>query len=370
MITQKCLAELKENCTKENVSFSRIKVAYVGEGEVISGFNQSFLTLPDEEQFKYAAMARQVFSAKPEEKMLELEAVGANISPFEHLADAGLKAEILDNEFEVGGLLESITKNYLTVGRYAIILIEDNYDIIKVNSADETLDESEETYHYLMCMICPVKLTDPGLECSDEGIRLRKRDWVIGKPEVAMVYPAFEDRSTDVDHIMYYVSNPKDTHTEVMTEILNTEIKRTIAQHTSSLNDMLTRTLSAGYSLPEVDTIIDGVHQKLEALVGDEIIETPITKQVHLESEILKEMLLRLEVGEHTSQIIASEFQRFNGIDNRALLYLDRKRAERYKATLSHKRQRDLLNRSKNALDAAGQKDLADEIETYMERTR
>lgn len=363
MITQKCLLELKANCKNDTVNFSRIRVAYVGEQEIISTLDQSFLTLPDEEQFKYAAMARQVFSGRPEERVLELDAVGADVSPLEHLADVGLN----DDE-AVQRVFNSIIETYFNPARYAIILLEDSYDVVKVNSAGEALDESEETYHYVMCIICPVKLSEPGIECKETGITLRQRDWVIGKPDIAMVYPAFEDRSTDVDHIMYYAGKTKDIHTELMFDFLNTEAKYTKAMYTKKLDDLLTLKLANVHDLPTVETLIDGVHYKLEAYVGDEHIEQ-INWKV-LTEDILYEILTRLGVQDSIAMRIKEEFKSLEFAQGRALLYLDKKRASKYKAYMAHKHSRDLLNRSKNALDAAGEMDLASEINTYMERTR
>lgn len=363
MLEQKCLSELKNTCKKDNVNFSRIRVAYIGEQNILSTLDQKFLTLPDEEQFKYAAMASQVFSGKPEERVLELDAVGADISPLEHLADVGLE----DDE-AVQAVFESIIETYYSIGRYAIILLEDSYDVMKVNSAGEELDESEETYHYVMCIICPVKLSEPGIECNETGIALRQRDWVIAKPDIAMIYPAFEYRSTDNDHIMYYTGKPKDIHTELMQDFLKTDAKYTKAMHTKMLDDFLTLKLANAHDLPTVETLIDGVHYKLEAYVGTEKIEEVVWKL--LTSDILQEILTRLGVSESLVTKIKSQFETLNINQSRALLCLDKKRASKYKAYLSHKRSRDLLDRSKDALDAAGQLDLANEIETYMERTR
>jgi len=363
MITQKCLLELKANCKNDTVNFSRIRVAYVGEQEIISTLDQSFLTLPDEEQFKYAAMARQVFSGRPEERVLELDAAGADVSPLEHLADVGLN----DDE-AVTRVFKEIIETYFNPARYAIILLEDSYDVVKVNSAGEALDESEETYRYVMCIICPVKLSEPGIECKETGITLRQRDWVMGKPDIAMVYPAFEDRSTDVDHIMYYAGKSKDIHTELMEGFLNTDAKYTKAMHTKLLDDFLTLKLANVNDLPTTKTLVDGVHYKLEAYVGDEHIEQ-INWKV-LTADILHEILIGLGVQDSVAVKIKREFENRDINDSRALLCLDKKRASKYKAYIAHKRSRDLLDRSKNALDAAGQMDLASEINTYMERTR
>lgn len=68
------------------------------------------------------------------------------------------------------------------------------------------LDESEEVYEYLLCAICPVSLAKPALGYLEDENRIgaRIRDWIVGAPDLGFVFPAFTDRSTDINSVMYY----------------------------------------------------------------------------------------------------------------------------------------------------------------------
>lgn len=361
MLSQKCLNELKFNCKNENVSFSKIRGCYVSEKQIISKLNSTFLALPEDEQYKYAAVARQIFSAKPEEKILELPA--SKESPLKELYDTGLS-----DDAAVERAYEAIIDVFHDgPERYLILLMEDFYDVRKVNTAGEDLDESEETYHYITCAICPVELSKPGIECLPTGICLRRRDWVMGKPKIGMIYPAFIDRSADEGAYMYYVSKPKETHRELMINFLNAEPRTTIAQKIDQLEHVINSVLINTNSLNSLEHILDGVHEMINNLVGDEPAEENCG--VLLKPEDIEDMLLRLGVGDSDSRKVSNAFREQIELDM-AKLFLDPKRAAKYRAYVSHQRSRDLLDRSKNALGAAGQKDLASEIETYMERTR
>jgi hypothetical protein len=361
MLSQKCLNELKNNCKNEIVSFSMIRGAYISEGQIISNLNSKFLVLPEDEQYKYAAVARTIFTAKPEEKILEIPS--SQDSPLKRLYNTGLTDDAaVEETYEA--IIESFTNE---PDRYLILLMEDFYDVKKVNTAGEDLDESENTYHYIICAICPVELSKPGIECLPTGICLRRRDWIMAKPKIGIVYPAFINREPDEGSYMYYAAKPKETHRELMINFLNAEPRTTITQKIDSLEHVISSVLINSNNLNSLERITDGVHEMINVLVGDEPSEENCG--VLLKPEDMEDILLRLGVRDSDARKVANVFRDQIEIDM-AKLFLDPKRAARYRAYASHQRSRDLLDRSKSALDAAGQKDLADEIENYMERTR
>lgn len=70
---------------------------------------------------------------------------------------------------------------------------------------------SDEVYEHILCCICPVSLSKPGLSIKPEEKKIedRIRDWVIEKPLNAMLYPAFNDRSEDIHSLLYFSKNVK-----------------------------------------------------------------------------------------------------------------------------------------------------------------
>lgn len=73
------------------------------------------------------------------------------------LRDSRLTDDVLLEEF-----YEKIIKNYAYGENYYIILIHAAYDIPKkAEDGMEMFDASDDTYEYLMCSICPVKLDKP-----------------------------------------------------------------------------------------------------------------------------------------------------------------------------------------------------------------
>ena len=104
------------------------------------------------------------------------------------LRDAELQDEaLLDTYYDL------IIDTYDHPGNYLILLYFDTYDVMTRTSDNNNLDESEEVFRYLICAICPVELSKPGLGYREDEKRIgpRIRDWVVGVPDTGFLFPAF-----------------------------------------------------------------------------------------------------------------------------------------------------------------------------------
>ena len=75
----------------------------------------------------------------------------------------GLRESRLKNDDLMDTFYDMIIDSYDYVGNYLILIFHDAYDVMTKTSDNDKLDESEEVYEYLLCAICPVNLTKPGL---------------------------------------------------------------------------------------------------------------------------------------------------------------------------------------------------------------
>ena len=87
----------------------------------------------------------------------------------------------------------------------------------------------------------PVSLEKPGLEYNEEenAITPINRDWIVGNPNVAFIYPAFIDRSADRDRVMYYTKDAICTHKEIMKDILNCKVEYTHSEILKELEETI-----------------------------------------------------------------------------------------------------------------------------------
>ena len=219
-MNKKDILELKRRFKKDACTFTRLCGCYVdADRNKVTTFGETFLNLEDEEFYKYLEIAKKVMSGTIGNNILELEFPTAEEAPGGRQQFLmGLRESALKNDDLMDTFYDLVIENYSYVGNYLILVFHDAYDVMTKTSDNNKLDESEEVYEYLLCAICPVTLTKPGLGYREDENRIgpRIRDWVVGAPDTGFVFPAFTDRSTDIHSVMFYTRDTKTPHTEFM----------------------------------------------------------------------------------------------------------------------------------------------------------
>lgn len=228
---KKDIAELKKRLKKDECTFTKLCGCYVNsEKNIILHIKETFLNLDDEEFFKYLEIAKKVLSGTIGNNLLELDfpLEGEDIDSTRQSLIA-LKKSALKDDSLLESFYKSVIDNYDYEGNYLILVFHDAYDVMKKTSDNSKLDESEEVYEYILCAVCPVELSKPGLGYLKDENRIGSlmRDWVVGKPDIGFVFPAFTDRSSNFDSVIYYTKNPKDPHEEFMEGALSCPSKQT-----------------------------------------------------------------------------------------------------------------------------------------------
>ena len=270
-MNKKEILELKRRFRKEEASFSRLVGCYVdGNKNKICKFGGKFLNLEEEEFYKYLEIANKALSGTLGNNLLELsfplqeEEVGGRQQILMALRDSKLEDEnLLDTYYDL------IIDTYDEVGNYLILLYYDSYDVMTRTSDNDDLDESEEVYNYLICAICPVALSKPGLGYleSEGRIGSRIRDWVVGAPDTAFLFPAFTDRSTEIHATLFYTKNTKEPHSEFMANGLGCGIERTATEQKMAFHSIVRNVLGAEDEHTE-DILMD-IQQNLSDMIEE-----------------------------------------------------------------------------------------------------
>ncbi|NLY46712.1 MAG: DUF4317 domain-containing protein [Tissierella sp.] len=228
---KKDILELKKRFKKDQCTFTRICGCFVNsEKNIILEIKETFLNLDEDDYFKYLEIAKKTLSGTVGNNILELNfpSSGETLDT-KQLSLIELKKSKLKDDDLLDDFYKSIIDNYIFDGNYLILIFHDVYDIITKTTDNFKVDESEEVFEYVLCAICPVSLSAPGLSYYEEEntIKSRMRDWIVDAPINGFVYPAFIDRSPDVNSIMYYTKNPRDIHPELMEDALGCFPKET-----------------------------------------------------------------------------------------------------------------------------------------------
>lgn len=269
MIKQE-INEIKKLFTQNNCSITRICGCYVdGEKEKKADFKQAFLALPEEEMFKYFEILRKNLSGTLGKNLLNLdfplktEAEGGTQEFLLKLRDSKLKDDALLEEF-----YDKIIESYEYVGNFLILLIHDVYDVPgKTSDGIEMDDASDEIYEYIMACICPVNLSKPGLSynASENTFQNRIRDWVVGMPEAGFLFPAFNDRGTDLHSILYYTKDADELKDGFVEALLGCPLPLPAGSQKESFQSLIEETLAETCSIEAVINI----HERLNEIIEE-----------------------------------------------------------------------------------------------------
>lgn len=259
--------ELTKRFKKDNATFTRICGCYVdcNKNKIVT-YGSKFLTLDDEEFYKYLEIAKKSLSGKIGNNLLELsfpedeERIGNRQHMLMALRDCDLEDKNLVDRY-----FDHIIDTYDNTGNYLILLYADTYDVVKKTNDNMKIDESEEVYKYIICSICPVTLSKPGLGYREEdnSIGARDRDWVVGMPESAFLFPAFTDRSSDIHSVLVYTKDVKEPHEEFMTDTLGCKAIHTSTQKQLAFTNMVVNANDDVESNVSLDVNIE-LSQKIE----------------------------------------------------------------------------------------------------------
>ena len=266
---KKEVSEIKKQFKPSDCTISRICTCYVnGEKEILSTSTDAFLSLPEEECFKYFEIFKKSLSGSIGKNLMNLdlplaaEEDGGTQEFLLQLRNSDLKNEDLRTEF-----FRKIIDCYDYAGNYLIILTISSYDIPGKTTDGFTMDDaSDEVYTYMLCSICPVELSKPGLGYNEEEKRYqnRLRDWIAKAPDTAILFPAFNDRSTDIHSCLYYVRDGKNMHEDFVQDMLGCPLPMAAEDQKMNFQSIITDTLGADCDYETVKTIHENLAEIIE----------------------------------------------------------------------------------------------------------
>lgn len=310
-MNKKDILEIKRRFKKDACTFTRMCGCYVdADRNKVLTFGETFLNLEDEEFHKYLEIAKKVLSGTIGNNLLELEfpaseeEAGGKQQFLMGLRDSCLKSDELMEAF-----YDHVIDSYEYVGNYLILVFHDAYDVMTKTSDNNKLDESEEVYEYLLCAICPVTLTKPGLgyRADENRIGPRIRDWVVGVPDTGFVFPSFTDRSTDIHSVMFYTRDTKTPHAEFMENGLGCYGKMTATEKKLTFQDIVKDVI--GEDDEESDALFLGIQGNINDRIPVVAEDEPEPEPVILTTADISEVLTESGCSEEQVAVIQKQYE-------------------------------------------------------------
>ena len=286
-MNKKEVLEIRKQFTSANCAITRIAGCYVDhEKNKKMESKSAFLSLPEEEAFKYFDIFKKTLSGTMGKNMLNME------FPIDQEMPGGtqeflmkLKASKLEDDMLLEEFYDKVIATYEYAENYYIILIHAMYDVPGRSSDNmEMFDASDEVYEYLVCSICPVSLSKAGLSYNAESncIQDRIRDWVVDMPDKGFLFPAFNDRSTDIHGVLYYTKKSEDLQPELIEQLLGARMPMSANTQKETFQMLIEDTLGEDGDYETIrnihDTLNDMIEEHKEELEPLQLDKTDVRK--------------------------------------------------------------------------------------------
>ena len=268
-MNKKEVLEIRKQFTPANCAITRIAGCYVDhEKNKKMESKSAFLSLPEEEAFRYFDIFKKTLSGTMGKNMLNME------FPIDQEMPGGtqeflmkLKASKLEDDMLLEEFYDKVIATYEYAENYYIILIHAMYDVPGRSSDNlEMFDASDEVYEYLVCSICPVSLSKAGLSYNAESncIQDRIRDWVVDMPDKGFLFPAFNDRSTDIHGVLYYTKKSEDLQPELIEQLLGARMPMSANTQKETFQMLIEDTLGEDGDYETIRNIHDTLNDMIE----------------------------------------------------------------------------------------------------------
>ncbi len=271
---------------------SRLCGCYVsGEKEKLASFTGGLLGMQDDEMFKYLDILKKCLSGSLEKTLFNLDIPTAfELEDDSYKLLAGMREAELGNSALMDAFYDRIIETFDHAGNYLILVAHDTYDVPGRSALGDVMDDaSEESYSYLLCAICPVDLGKPGLSFNpEEGwFYAIDRNWIAGPPEAGFLFPAFNDRSTDLHSALFYAKNAEGFQAELVGSLFGCELPVTAEEKKNAFGTVVSEVYGEEFTPETMKSVHETLAAEAELIHNEPDLDTALSK-THVRSILEK----------------------------------------------------------------------------------
>ena len=287
-MNEKEIGEIRRRTRRDRSNMTAVYGCYVNtQKEIIAEFRQSVGMMPENESEKYFAIFKRTLSGGLGKNLLDITFRTSQVagSP-EHKLLMDLRESRLDNKDARFALYRKIIDAVGLQENYLILLGQESYDVpFKSKDGDTQAGTSAEVFTYFLCAICPVKEAKASLryvaenkEFHDGGLAQ-----VVWAPEIGFMFPAFDNRATNIYNALFYTHSSKLGHDELIESLFGVRAPKCADDQKKSFGAVLMTALQEDCSMEIVQSVHDNLHQSI---------------QMHKESKVADPLLIgKEEIG-------------------------------------------------------------------------
>lgn len=311
-MNEKEVAEIRRSLSPEKQAIAAVRGCYVNANrEIIARFDRSLGLMSDDEAGKYLALFKKVLSGAVDRNLLDIPFSTAQVADAEeHKLLMRLRASELSDEEAVGLFFSRVSAAYASNDNYCILLALNRYDVpYRGKDGAKYEDAGDETFSYLVCAICPVKATKSGLtyDPGEKNFRNYPGDNAISAPEAGFLFPAFDDRKTNIYSTLFYSKSTEESHEELTEALFGGKIEMPASAQSENFRTVLAETLDEECRFE----VARAVHNGIAARIAEHK-ESKDPEPLFLSQTEVRELLASCGVSaEKTAKLDAAYTERF-----------------------------------------------------------
>ena len=306
------IAEIRRRFKGEKINIGFIRGCYVNEeGEIITDFSQQLLQMSDDETNEILAIIKKTLSGNLGVNLIDINFTNEQVmSSPEHkllmtLRDSGLK-----DDAAVGEFFKKVSESVKLDSSYLILLANDRYDVFKYREDGKREEDSSEVFSYIICSICPIKLTRPALsfKALENAFQNIGTNTVVAPSQLGFMFPAFDDRTANIYNALYYTKDTWGKHNDFLGAIFHVEKPMAPRIQQATFTSILKDTIGEECNLE----VVQAVHDQ----INDIILENKESRENEpptVNKDTLKVVLKTCGVEEEKVEAFSNEYDQSFG---------------------------------------------------------
>ncbi len=267
-MNEKEISEIRRRFRADKSNISRIRGCYVNENkEIVSEFNQSLSIMSQDESEGMLAILKKTLSGIIGKNLIDIEfSTQQVIEAEEHKLLMNLKNSSLEDNDAVSEFYTRVIQSISFDSSYLILLSCDKYDVFSYSKDGSRDEDSSTVFTYILCSICPVKMTKPALSyfAYENTFHNISANSVVGSPELGFMFPAFDDRTANIYNALYYTRDASQSHNEFVDNIFKSEIPMPADIQKETFQTILSDSISEECNYEVVQAVHDQICEMIE----------------------------------------------------------------------------------------------------------
>lgn len=268
-MNEKDIAEIRRRYKVEKNNITHIRGCYVNEKrEIIAGFNQSLGMMSESETGEMLAILKKTLSGTVGKNLIDIGFSTQQVLEDEkHKLLMKLRDTELGDDVAVYEFCQKVIGSLDIEGACLILIACDKYDVPAYTKDGEKDTDSSSVFTYILSCVCPVKQSKPalGYHVNENKFQRIGADFVVSAPEFGFMFPAFDDRASNIYSALFHTRNIAESHNDFIDAVFGSKVPMPAAEQKEIFTTIIEETISDDRSL----RVVQAVHSSLCELIEE-----------------------------------------------------------------------------------------------------